>query len=169
MPRVPLQAPSAATPSTSTDFESIFRAALDAYRVWTKKDIPSHPLATQLESCNSSSAVLSVLRAQVQAFDRSQSADDKWTKWLDPTVNVLYAFSTTLGNGVGVVSDDTLSRLRATLTCVITGIPASECYFCRNRRPSSSEYHPFPRICALVTYHMPIRPFKMFEPARMLS
>ena len=114
MSQVPPQAPSAATSSTSADFKNIFRAALDAYSDRTKKDIASHPLATQLQSCDSSSAILSVLRAQVRAFDQSQSADDKWTKWLDPTVKVLYAFSTTLANGVGVVSDDSLSRLRAT-------------------------------------------------------
>ena len=137
------QAPPAAASSTSTDFEAIFRVALDAYKSQTKKDIDSHPLATQLQSCNSSGAILSVLRAQVQVFDQSQSADDKWTKWLDPTVNVLYAFSTALGNGIGVVSNDTLSPLESySLKRASTGIPASECYFCRNRRPSPSEYHP---------------------------
>ena len=136
------QAPPAAASSTSTDFEAIFRVALDAYKSQTKKDIASHPLATQLQSCDSSSAILSVLLAQVQAFDQTQSANDKWTKWLDPTVNVLYAFSTALGNGVGVVSDDTLSALESySLKCATTGIPASECYFYGNRRPSPSEYH----------------------------
>ncbi|KAI9435893.1 hypothetical protein BJY52DRAFT_1218030 [Lactarius psammicola] len=91
------------TPTSSTDFETIFRAALEAYKQQTKKDIASHPLAVQLQSCDSPSAILAVLRAQVQAFDRSQTADEKLTKWLDPTVNVLYAFSTTLGNGVGLI------------------------------------------------------------------
>ena len=108
------QVPSTATSHTSTDFETIFKAASDAYKDRTKKDIASHPLAAQLQSCDSSSAILAVLRAQVQAVDQSQSADEKWTKWLDPTVNVLYAFSTTLGNGVGV-SHDTLSHSRSTL------------------------------------------------------
>ena len=137
------QAPPAAASSTSTDFEAIFRVALDAYKSQTKKDIASHPLATQLQSCDSYDVILSVLRAQVQVFDQTQGADDKWTKWLDPTVNVLYAFSATLGNGVGVVSDDTLSPLESySLKRASTGIPASECHFCRNRRPSPSEYHP---------------------------
>ncbi|KAI9449035.1 hypothetical protein BJY52DRAFT_1228000 [Lactarius psammicola] len=91
------------TPRSSTDFETIFRSALEAYKQQTKKDIASHPLAVQLQSCDSPSAILAVLRSQVQAFDRSQTADEKLTKWLDPTVNVLYAFSTTLGNGVGLI------------------------------------------------------------------
>ncbi|KAH9178009.1 hypothetical protein EDB89DRAFT_1844211, partial [Lactarius sanguifluus] len=90
------------TATSSTDFETIFGAALQAYNKQTKKDLASHPLATQLQSCDSPGAILSILRTQVQAFDRSQSTDEKLTKWLDPTVNVLYAFSTVLGEGVGL-------------------------------------------------------------------
>ncbi|KAH9055832.1 hypothetical protein EDB83DRAFT_2316171 [Lactarius deliciosus] len=90
------------TSRSSTDFGTIFGAALEAYNKQTKKDIASHPLAVQLQSCDSPSAILAVLRAQVQAFDQFQIADEKLTKWLDPTVNVLHAFSTTLGEGVGL-------------------------------------------------------------------
>jgi hypothetical protein len=94
---------STTTSSPGTNFEIIFTTALDAYNKQTKKDITSHPLAVQLQSCDSPSAILAVLRAQVKVFDESQIADEKLTKWLDPTVNVLYAFSTTLGNGAGLV------------------------------------------------------------------
>ncbi|KAH9178014.1 hypothetical protein EDB89DRAFT_2239731 [Lactarius sanguifluus] len=94
------QVPSTST--SSTDFGTIFGAALEAYNKQTKKDIASHPLAVQLQSCDSPSAILAILRAQVQAFDQFQIADEKLTKWLDPTVNVLYAFSVTLGEGVGL-------------------------------------------------------------------
>ena len=45
---------------------------------------------------SSSPAILSVLRAQVQANDQARIADEKWTKWLDPTVNVVSAFSAIL-------------------------------------------------------------------------
>ncbi|KAI9433096.1 hypothetical protein BJY52DRAFT_1218810 [Lactarius psammicola] len=83
------QVPSTST--SSTDFQTIFRAALEAYKQQTKKDIASHPLAVQLQSCDSPSAILTVLQAQVQAFHQSQSADEKLTKWLDPTVNVLHS------------------------------------------------------------------------------
>ncbi|KAH9055850.1 hypothetical protein EDB83DRAFT_2316187 [Lactarius deliciosus] len=90
------------TETSSMDFEKIFGAALEAYKKQTKKDIASHPLATQLQSCDSPSAILAILRAQVQTFEQSQSADERLTKWLDPTVHVLYAFSATLGEGVGL-------------------------------------------------------------------
>ncbi|KAH9055869.1 hypothetical protein EDB83DRAFT_1091321 [Lactarius deliciosus] len=90
------------TSTPSTNFGTIFGAALEGYNKQTKKDIISHPLAVQLQSCDSPSAILAVLRAQVQAFDQSQIAHEKLTKWLDPTVNVLYAFSATLSEGVGL-------------------------------------------------------------------
>src|ERR1700749_3206964 len=89
---------------SSPSFETIFKAALEEYKKKTRKDIASHPLAAQLKSCDSPSAILAILRAQVQASDKSQSADEKLTKWLDPTVNVLYAFSAILGDAVGLVS-----------------------------------------------------------------
>jgi hypothetical protein len=95
------------TSTSSTNFDTIFSAALKAYKKKTKKDIASHPLATQLKSCDSSSAIIAILRTQVQTFDETQGADERWTKWLDPTVNVLFAFSATLGNVVGVVNSVT--------------------------------------------------------------
>ncbi|KAH9055857.1 hypothetical protein EDB83DRAFT_2614803 [Lactarius deliciosus] len=91
------------TTTSSTHLETTFRSALEAYQKQTKKDIASHSLVAQLQSCDSPSAILDVLRAQFQALDQSQSADGKFTKWLDPTVHVLYAFSATLGNSVGLV------------------------------------------------------------------
>ena len=101
------QVPSTATPPTK--FETIFAAALEGHKKQTKKDIASHPLAAQLKSCESPSAILAVLRDQVKTFDKSQSADEKLTKWLDPTVHVLHAFSATLGSGVGLVSARSLA------------------------------------------------------------
>ena len=89
--------------ASSMSFETIFNAALEDYEKKTKKDIASHPLGAQLKSCDSPSAILAVLRAQVQESDKSQTVDERLTKWLDPTVNVLYAFSSILGDAVGLV------------------------------------------------------------------
>jgi hypothetical protein len=83
---------------TSTNFETIIAAALEEYKQKTKTDIVSHPLAVELKSCESPNAILAVLRGQVQVFDKSQTVNEKLTKWLDPTVNVLYAFSAILGD-----------------------------------------------------------------------
>lgn len=97
-----------ATATSSTNFETIFATALQAYEKQTRKDIASHPLAAQLKTCDTPDAILSVLQAQVQVFDKSRSADERLTKWLNPTVHVLYAFSVTLGQGVGMVGCENL-------------------------------------------------------------
>ena len=93
--------------STSTscpDFTTIFNAALESYRRKTKKDLASHPLLHRLQYCDSPEAILTVFREQVPAFNPSQNSDDEITKWVIPTVNVLNAYSGTLGQAVGLVN-----------------------------------------------------------------
>ncbi len=66
-------------------------------------DLLAHPLAARLQTCDCPAAILTVLQEQVQELGQSRSNDDRWLKWLDPTVNVLFAFSVTLGAGVSLV------------------------------------------------------------------
>jgi hypothetical protein len=95
-------APMASSPSSS-NFFSVFNAALETYEKTTKNKLLTHPLATQLQSCDSPTAILSVLQDLVQQFDPSRNNNERLGNWLDPTVNVLFAFSATLGEGVGLV------------------------------------------------------------------
>ena len=88
---------SQATPTSSTsNFQSIFDAALKKYEKKTKNDLLAHPLAAQLQACNSPSDILAVLQDKVKEFDQSRSADERLSQWLNPTINVLYSFSATL-------------------------------------------------------------------------
>jgi hypothetical protein len=89
--------------STSFNFQLIFDNALTAYKKRTKNDLPTHPLADRLETCDSASSILAVLQEQVQELNQSQRRNERWTRWLDPTVKVLHAFSETLGEGVTLV------------------------------------------------------------------
>ena len=94
-------------PSTSashSNFASIFNAALESYKRKTKKDLASHPLLFNLQSCDSPDVVLTILQDQIPAFNQFQDRDDGLTKWVIPTVNVLYTFSATVGQGVGLVN-----------------------------------------------------------------
>ena len=105
-------------PSTSTyppNFETIFKDALEKYKKRTKKDIATHSLAAQIESCDSPKTVLAVLQTQVQAFDPSPSANESWKRLLDPTITVLYAFSVFVSTVTGPVNWETSIRLRHTL------------------------------------------------------
>ena len=94
----------AATAAPSSNFQLIFNNALKAYEKRTKKDLLAQPIATELQKCNSPSAILAILHQQVQGLQLSPSGDDRWTEWLDPTVNVLYMLSETLGEGVNLVN-----------------------------------------------------------------
>jgi hypothetical protein len=91
------------TSTSSSNFQVIFNNALKAYERRTKKDLLAHPLAAQLQTCDSHSRILIVLQQQLQELNQSQTNDERLTKWLDPTVKVLYTFSETLGEGVSLV------------------------------------------------------------------
>ena len=87
----------------ASNFQLILNKAFDKYKKRTKNDLLKHPLVTELRSCNSPSDIIAVLQQQLQGLDQSRRNDERWTRWLDPTVNVLYTLSGTLGEGVGLV------------------------------------------------------------------
>jgi hypothetical protein len=91
--------------ASSSNFRSIFDAALSRYKRKTKNDLIAHRLAALLENCSSPSAILAVLDEQyhVQQFIQSQSTDGGSKQWLNATANVLYAFSAAICEGVGLV------------------------------------------------------------------
>jgi len=91
-------------PSSSSRFEYIFDSALDAYKKRTSQDLASHPLLAKFQSCSSVDAILAILREQIPTFGQPQSSHESHSKWLVPVVNVLYALSATLGEGVGLVN-----------------------------------------------------------------
>ena len=100
----------------ASNFQLILINALDAYKKRTKKDLLAHPLFTELQSCNSTSAILAVLQQQLQGQDQSRRSDERWARWLDPTVNVLFTFSGIVEEGVGLVRFRSWSCLRSTLS-----------------------------------------------------
>jgi len=89
--------------ASSSNFQSIFNAALKAYQKKTKSDLLAHPLAAQLQACSSPDDIFAILQDKVNEFDQSTSRDERLSRWLNPTINVLLAFSATLGEGVGLV------------------------------------------------------------------
>ena len=101
MSQTPSQTP--ATTASSSNFRTIFAAAVRAYEKKAKTDLLTHPLATQLQSCNSSIDILAVLHDKIKEFDQSRSHNERLSGWLNPIINVLYAFSATLSEGIGLV------------------------------------------------------------------
>ncbi|KAH9029025.1 hypothetical protein EDB84DRAFT_1677169, partial [Lactarius hengduanensis] len=101
MSQTPATIPSSS--NQASNIEGIFDAALKSYKKKTKKDIEKHDLFKRLEQCNSPAAILAAFQAD--QFDPSRTGgNDRLKKWLLPTINVLYAFSATLSEGVGLVN-----------------------------------------------------------------
>jgi hypothetical protein len=93
----------ASSSSSSSNFQLIIDEALDTYKTRTKMDLREHPLADQLQICDSPRAILTVLQQQAQETKQSRSIDGRRTKWLDPTVKVLHFFVKVLGVAGGPV------------------------------------------------------------------
>jgi hypothetical protein len=141
-PFSPLMSHTHPTSPSSSNFQLIFDNALRAYQTRIRKDLLTHPLAAQLEDCNSPSNILDVLQQQVEELNRSQRRNEKWTSWLDPTVKVLHAFSGTLGEHVALVclgfNYQLVSEPRS--HAYLTGISTGKSHLYCSRRPSSGVY-----------------------------
>ncbi len=102
--------------SPTSNFQLIFNTALKAYERRTKTDLLAHPLAPQLQACNSPGSILAVLQDQVDDLAQVRRSDERLTKWLNPTINVLLAFSAIIGEGVSLVRLKVISSWDYALT-----------------------------------------------------
>lgn len=67
------------------------------------KELKTDLLTEEITSCDSPEAILTVLLGKANELDQSSNSDERLTKWLTPTVDVVNALSATLGGGEGVV------------------------------------------------------------------
>jgi hypothetical protein len=97
--------------ASRSNYQAIFDNALETYKKKTGKDLTSNPLLCRLETCDSPDATLAILRSQILVPGQPQSSGDKLLTWLNPIINVLNAFSETIGGGVALVSLKRFIRL----------------------------------------------------------
>ena len=92
-------------PLSNPNYQHIFSVALESYKKRTGNDLTSNPLLPRLETCNSPDAVIALLQEQIPGFDQSRSDNnsERMSSWLNPTVNVIVAFSGSIGDSVGPV------------------------------------------------------------------
>ena len=121
------------TTASFSTFQSIFDAALKEYEKKTGKDLQTHPLAAELDQCNSPDAVLDILQKQADELDEIKERDQTSMGWLSPTIHVLYTLSATVGD-VGMVSCSEV--LPPIITILSTGFPSRECNNDWDRHPS---------------------------------
>lgn len=91
----------------SSNFKSILEAALShaltEYKKTTGRELLDHPLATEVQRCDSVDAILAIFQGQAEAFQQFRDGDHRLIKWISSVVGVLYTLSNTLGGVAGVV------------------------------------------------------------------
>ena len=90
--------------SGSTRLRVLFEAALLDYEKQTDIALAKHPLAEQLQNCDSVESVTALLCEQTQAFSEFRGKD-KVMKSLKSAVSVLYKLSSAadFGQNIGLV------------------------------------------------------------------
>jgi hypothetical protein len=91
--------------SSSSTFQALFNAALQDYKDKTETSLIDHPIAKQLESCDSVSSITAILQEQAKSFREFRENDGKLMKALNSSVDVLCApsISSALNEAIGLV------------------------------------------------------------------
>jgi len=91
--------------SSSLSFQPLFNAALQDYANQTGTRLDEHPIAKQLQNCDSVESISSLLQEQPRRFREFRGEDGKIMKSLKSVIHVLYTLSTStaLGEGIGLV------------------------------------------------------------------
>jgi hypothetical protein len=91
--------------STSSTFRTLFDAALQDYRDKTGNTLADHPIAKQLETCESVNSITAILQEQAQGFREFTENDGKLMKALNSSVDVLCSpsISSALNEAIGLI------------------------------------------------------------------
>jgi hypothetical protein len=90
--------------ATSSNFQSIFDAALAGYAKQTGIDLATHPFAQTLQTCNSVDAILVLLQEKASQFQEYRDGNRKLINALKPVVGVLQTVARILGEAATLVS-----------------------------------------------------------------
>jgi hypothetical protein len=96
----------------STRFQKLFESALQDYQKQTGVTLSKHPLALQLQSCNTEDDITSLLQGQTKAFDTFREKD-RMLKAIKAIVSILTPLSkaTSLVHAVGLVRQKALGNV----------------------------------------------------------
>jgi hypothetical protein len=91
--------------SLSSNFQILFDAALQDYKDKTGNTLIDHPIAKQLETCESIASITAILQEQAQSFREFRENNGKLMKALNSSVDVLCSpsISSPLNETIGLV------------------------------------------------------------------
>ena len=89
----------------SFDLGALFQYALEEYEKETKINLARHPLAHQLERCDSVESITQALQEQAKEFSEFRGSNHKAIKLLKNTVQALHKLSGTaaVAGSIGLV------------------------------------------------------------------
>jgi hypothetical protein len=111
--------------SSSSTFRIFFNAALQDYKDKTGNTLTDHPIAKQLETCESVNSIAAILQGQAQSFREFRENDGRLMKALNSSVDVLCSpsISSTLNEAIGLVV-----RQKASIS-----VPCSDGFYSHSR------------------------------------
>jgi hypothetical protein len=91
--------------SSSTTLRVLFDTALQDYKDKTGNALVDHPIAKQLEQCESVDSIIAILQGQAQGFREFRENDGRLTRALKSSVDVLCtpSISSALNEAIGLV------------------------------------------------------------------
>jgi hypothetical protein len=91
--------------SLSSNFRILFNAALEDYKAKMGNTLTDHPIAKQLEACESVNSITAILQEQARSLREFRENDGKLMKALNSSVDVLCApsISSALNEAIGLV------------------------------------------------------------------
>ena len=116
---------------SSSTFKALFDAALLDYKDKTGNTLTDHPIAKQIETCDSIHSIAVIIQEQARSFCESRENDGKIMKAINSSVDVLCApsISSALSVAIGlVVRRKALIHLPLSLMAS-SAIPACKCNF----------------------------------------
>ena len=124
--------------SSSSTFRTLFEAALQDYKDKTGNILTDHPIAKQIETCESVNSITNVLQEQARSFREFRENNGRLMKALNSLVDVLCApsISSALNVAIGlVVRRKALIYIPLSLMAS-SAIPACECNIHWLRHPT---------------------------------
>jgi len=105
--------------TSSANFEALLNEALTKYTEKTGKNLRDHPLASNIDRCNSAESFLAIFQQQAQDFDEFRNGDSKLIEWLRPVVDGLLFLS---NSGVVDTVADIVSPHKVALLCSMSDV-----------------------------------------------
>ena len=136
--------------NSSSKFNALFEEALAKYKEQTGKDLLDHPLASDIDSCDSADSFIAIFQKQAKEFKEFRDGDPKLMKWLQPVVNGLHSLSSSAAVTTGA------SLVSSSKVVVVMSVSSTPLLYRRSplQNPSCPLSASFSQCVSLIHLHL---------------